>query len=962
VNRLVARPRLIAELRRRHQLSLIALEAPAGYGRTVLLSQALSEGPVGPADLDVFYSCGPDDWQAGHLERAVLEACGGPASLGLTQRMPAEDGARRIASALGAMGSPDVQVALVVDNVERSGDVGGALWSELLDRLPNWCHLVLSGRRLPSVGLARHVAAGTGLLIDSEELAFTPEELSRLGKPLTELALADIELASWPALASLVRQGRPELVSDYIAETVLADVALPVAKALAALAAVDGCPSTLLKPIIGAAIDEVPPADLDDVIRHVARLPLVHWSEEGCWPHPIWADVTRSALNESERDRSIVAKVQGQVAARALGDAGRLALRAQNAEALRVVVRASLATQPPGASVADLKSWADSQVLAPDSLDGAFLNGVVHLALTDMRKTGINRLEKVRQAFEVAGDELGEVSLLLLLGQLARGRSDFTELARLLARAEVLAERGNTVAQGLVALGRAVTAQMASDPAEAVRILDLVPPGSMVGEWASQALIIKGTNLGLTGRWEAAIDALVAATGEGSVAIRALAHDGLAIARWYAGDPVGAIEDAKMAESLAQRTSAPAQVSLIRAAKACLLAATGQRDRTVDALQQLRGGTHMPHSVETRALADLAEVMLLADAGDVDGARSLLNGIPMTGRAVRSSVWKAALTAALQPEDSSDVATADTALSRAMAAGRSAAVHLAGGPLVGEQHRPFLPARWCAQAHPAVVITLSGSCRVERDFYSIDHPAWRRSRVRELCLHLALVDDTSRSGVAAALWPDRSEKSAGQNLRVTLTHLLDVLDPNRTKMSGSHLIIDAEGVLRFNRHSGLHIDIWDAVQHARAVLDTPEYQRPSLLAHARLLVSIKPGPLLGGVATGEWVELHRRRIDDLVVNASLHAGRHALAASDHELTGSLGSRALATNPWSERAHVLVVEAKLVEGDLDGARRALLHAVDTLNDLGATPGMPIVQLAYRMGLTRQAIVQKRRSIL
>jgi DNA-binding SARP family transcriptional activator len=196
---------------------------------------------------------------------------------------------------------------------------------------------------------------------------------------------------------------------------------------------------------------------------------------------------------------------------------------------------------------------------------------------------------------------------------------------------------------------------------------------------------------------------------------------------------------------------------------------------------------------------------------------------------------------------------------------------------------------------------------------------------------------------------------------VTLAHLLDVLDPDRPKSGGSDLILDSDGALTFNRGARLHIDLWDARQYAEVIMATPDHERLSLLAHARRLVALDPGPVLGGVAIGEWLDPYRRRLDDLVVNASLRAGPHARAAADHGLAQALGQRALTIDPWSERSHRLVVEARLGAGDHDGARRALLQAVAVLDDLGVAPGQATIELAHRAGLDHHALVSGGRDL-
>jgi len=80
-----------------------------------------------------------------------------------------------------------------------------------------------------------------------------------------------------------------------------------------------------------------------------------------------------------------------------------------------------------------------------------------------------------------------------------------------------------------------------------------------------------------------------------------------------------------------------------------------------------------------------------------------------------------------------------------------------------------------------------------RECIPYDHRAWGRARGRELFLHLAIVENATRSFFAASLWPDLVDQDAGRNLRVTLSHLLDVLDQERTRASGSPFIIDSEG-------------------------------------------------------------------------------------------------------------------------------------------------------------------------
>ncbi len=119
-----------------------------------------------------------------------------------------------------------------------------------------------------------------------------------------------------------------------------------------------------------------------------------------------------------------------------------------------------------------------------------------------------------------------------------------------------------------------------------------------------------------------------------------------------------------------------------------------------------------------------------------------------------------------------------------------------------------------------------------------------------------------------ALWPDRSERAAGQNLRVTLSHLLDVLDPGRERSQGSHLLQESGGAIRLDPDSGLRVDLWEVQRHAGAVITASADRRSSVLAHARRLLAARTGRLLDATQIGDWYLPHQRRLDDLVLTAA----------------------------------------------------------------------------------------------
>jgi DNA-binding SARP family transcriptional activator len=99
---------------------------------------------------------------------------------------------------------------------------------------------------------------------------------------------------------------------------------------------------------------------------------------------------------------------------------------------------------------------------------------------------------------------------------------------------------------------------------------------------------------------------------------------------------------------------------------------------------------------------------------------------------------------------------------------------------------------------------------------------------------------------------------------------------------------------------------------------------------------------------GDVASVNGASVVSLTSPAALSAGDHALAAADPQLAEALAVRALAADPWSERTQRMVIEARLVSGDQDGARRAAERAVAVLDDLGASPGPDTVALLRRVG--------------
>jgi len=228
---LVARRRLHARLQNAADAKLMLVSAPAGFGKTTLLTEWLGtfadEGSaVAWLSLDerdndpaLFWSYILAALQVaapglGANAQALLDAGNTPAEVVLTTLV---NELRRV----------DHDVVLVLDDfhVIDRGDIQDGL-AYLLDHLPEHVHLVIASRADPALPLARLRARGQLGEIRAADLRFTAEEAAQylngpMGLELTATDIATLEARTegWIAalqLAALSLQGR-ENAAGFIA-------------------------------------------------------------------------------------------------------------------------------------------------------------------------------------------------------------------------------------------------------------------------------------------------------------------------------------------------------------------------------------------------------------------------------------------------------------------------------------------------------------------------------------------------------------------------------------------------------------------------------------------------------------------------------------------------------------------------------------------------------------------------
>ena len=213
---------------------------------------------------------------------------------------------------------------------------------------------------------------------------------------------------------------------------------------------------------------------------------------------------------------------------------------------------------------------------------------------------------------------------------------------------------------------------------------------------------------------------------------------------------------------------------------------------------------------------------------------------------------------------------------------------------------------------PVFRLSLLGGFALTGPDGPVDLPS---KKLAGLLAYLALVgsDPQSRERLVTLFWGSHFEAQARQNLRKALSRLRRVLGQDAF-VSVREAIALAPGVVAC-----------DAVRLQRLIRDGG---RDSLAEAA----SLYKGPLLSAVsitedAWTEWLDVQRRHIENLALDAMVSLGEQELKAGNHEGALAAASRAVAINELREDAHRVIVQTLAAAG-----RKA--EALKHFQDLGA----------------------------
>ena len=229
----VTRARLVERLDRGAGSKLVLVSAPAGFGKTTLLTEWLAASSRSGKGSAAWLSLDAGDNDPAHFWtyviaglRTLVPTMGGTALdlLQAPQALPVE---AVLTTLLNDLAAVDDEVVLVLDDYHliEAREVHEAM-AFLLDHLPPQLHLVIASRADPPLPLARLRARGELVEVRAADLRFTAEEAASYLNGAMALHLDAAEVTTlegrtegWIAalqLAALSMQGRDD-AADFIA-------------------------------------------------------------------------------------------------------------------------------------------------------------------------------------------------------------------------------------------------------------------------------------------------------------------------------------------------------------------------------------------------------------------------------------------------------------------------------------------------------------------------------------------------------------------------------------------------------------------------------------------------------------------------------------------------------------------------------------------------------------------------
>ena len=385
LRQMVARPRLVELLGARWEQRAVTVVAGPGFGKSVLLAQAMAENGLAARGTDILVACTAADSCPDHFIARLAASVGARGS-----------STHAILAALSTRSASDV--CLMLDDVHHvcADERGARLLADLVNDAPPSVHLVLSGRtRLR--GLAQARAAGSVIEVGEEQLVFSDGETVALATLHGVDPRLPGSMGGWPAAASLAASCGTRSATEYIWESVIDRLDTGERTCLAVAAAVGHGDVDLLRSAVGASVVE--PASL------LARLPLVRLTEAGEFDvHELWRTVVADVVADVELRPAIARAIDALVAGEEFDRAFGLCAMHQDWPHAAVVVAACCTHGHAPVLPPMLARWLDALPAGRhDEPEGLLLRGLMARVTDPFGQATADLLERAMLAHRAIG-------------------------------------------------------------------------------------------------------------------------------------------------------------------------------------------------------------------------------------------------------------------------------------------------------------------------------------------------------------------------------------------------------------------------------------------------------------------------------------------------------------------------------------------------------------------------------
>jgi LuxR family transcriptional regulator, maltose regulon positive regulatory protein len=987
----VARDRLLDRMAVRWTTPVVVVTAPAGYGKTTLLRQVVSAPPSPGAGIDAYVQCAPSSIAMPSFGEALCDAV--QASVGACDGVGIDDVAAEVAGAIRRRAPR--HVAVLVDDVHEipADSESARLLDAIVTTLPSNGHAVLAGRRPPPIPLSRTEVEGGVVRVDQRELAFTPAEIRDFALQRDVPVSAVASCGGWPALAELLASARSDVVHDYVREEVARDFGPEKRRQLALLSHLGWFDEEVARAVVG---DDVDVAGLLDDVPLVEPGSGDHWFLHPLWQLFLGGETTPHEVDDARRTAGRALLRRGEPAAAlplliravAWDDAASAvvaALSAAHPPVGRDVLADWYARLPSEVTDAPAGQLLDAVISnetdpagARTRLEGAAtafrerddpageLTCLVHLGLSAWWSddpTWLGALAARVVEMEAAGHEAAMPFACLGRALVYDMADDSAHMLRELDRipAGALNEPWQAIvtwlrATALLQLGHCAEAQASAEEAIAHGRSALAP---LIESTRLQAMWFQGRAADVFDELPSVV-ATLAGSGQHNLAIAA---GQAAVVNALDGRTAEAVRylDGARAAIAGGSAAVPLVDSVVAIARVAIAVSMGDepaaRRHLARYIARYPIGAGIPVPLQRR---HLCLFYVLAPE-----TRAVWDGMELGPAWHRGRELARALVALREEQNPSRCLPAldDPAVVRAhlptpwvvelalgaVAAGRSdgwrllestwstaheTVDHLAHHARPAQRKAASAALRRLPAVPTGVMrLDVLGALELRRDGVLVDAPDWRRERVRSLLTYLVVHPTVGRTQVGDDLWPALDHDAQSRNLRVTLTYLLRILEPDRSHRAPSYLVRQHGNNLVLHTDGCLSIDLWEFDELWGRAMAADRRGAPSeVLTHATRALDLwrgEPAEALCEPWAVARVEQCRIRLTDLATRAAdlLLAQSHIAEARD------VAERAVQANPWSDDGHRLLIATHRAADDRLAARRAANRYLSSLNELG-----------------------------